>query len=125
MSAEEIFQEIDLDKEQTCVTDIEGSQKEDDIISQKTNFTNLKKDGVQESQNFSSDKINIKRESKFYHEFMQTNKDYFDRIGFRDISDDPIFQLENEVEMKKYVNQNQCEMCNKEISRIFSRNKYW
>lgn len=123
MSIEEGFQEIDLDKLKTNETGFEGSRKENDIFSQKTNFTNLKNENILESNESETCKIN--KESKFYHEFIQSNQDYFDRIGFKDISDDPIFLLENEVEMKKYVNQNQCEICNKEISRIFSRNKFW
>ncbi len=123
MSTQEVFKEIDLDRNQTCETGIEDSQKDDDIISQNTNFTNFKYDKILDVNQ--SQTCKIKKESKFYHEFMQSNQDYFDRIGFKDISDDPIFILENEVEMKKYVNQNQCEICNKEISRIFSRNKFW
>jgi hypothetical protein len=55
---------------------------------------------------------------------MDTNKDFFERIGFKDIKNDPILQLNEEVEMNRYVNNNICEVCKKEISRIFTKIKF-
>jgi hypothetical protein len=60
-------------------------------------------------------------ETKFYYEFMKMNKELFEKLGFKDISSDPIFNLEVEVDPKKGVNN--CEICKKEISRFFSKNK--
>ena len=53
---------------------------------------------------------------------MNSNKDFFEKIGFKDISDDPIFNLVEEVEQ---IKSNKCEICKKEISRYFSKDKYW
>lgn len=64
-------------------------------------------------------------DSKFYTEFMENNKLFFEQIGFKDISDDPIFSLKEEVQMKIDSNMKECEICQKDISRIFSKNKFW
>jgi hypothetical protein len=56
---------------------------------------------------------------------MSSNREIFERIGFKDITNDPIFELTDEVEINKYVNMNICEICNREITRIFSRAKSW
>ncbi len=53
---------------------------------------------------------------------MENNKDFFEKIGFKDISNDQIFELENEVEQNR---SNKCEICRKEVSRYFSKDKYW
>jgi hypothetical protein len=127
MSKEELFEEIELDKNETSDTEkTETIQPDEDMKSEKTNCTNIVENLITTTtttQNFTSSEI--KRESKFYHEFMVTNKDYFERIGFKDISDDAIFDLDAEMEMKKNVNLYECEICKKEISRIFTRNKFW
>jgi hypothetical protein len=64
----------------------------------------------------------ISVENKFYYEFMEGNKEFFEKIGFKDISNDSIFSLEDEVEQ---IRSNKCEICRKEISRYFSKDKYW
>ncbi len=53
---------------------------------------------------------------------MENNREYFEKIGFKDISNDPIFELENQVEQ---IKSNRCEICKKEVSRFFSKDKYW
>jgi hypothetical protein len=61
---------------------------------------------------------------KFYYEFMENNKEFFEKIGFRDISSDSIFSLSKEADAN-LNNCNNCEVCLKEISRIFSKQKFW
>ncbi len=65
------------------------------------------------------------KEQKFYHEFMDNNKEFFEKIGFKDISNDKIFFLSEEQKPRKNANFNMCDICRKEISRFFSTSKYW
>jgi hypothetical protein len=60
---------------------------------------------------------------KFINEFMEVNKEFFEKIGFKDISNDPIFELSNEVEPAK--NSKNCSTCTKELSNFFSKGKFW
>lgn len=78
-----------------------------------------------ETKNSSSENVtnsSIGNELKFYHDFMESNKEFLEKMGFKDISFDPIFELEREVNP---INANAylCEICKKEISRFFSKNK--
>ena len=121
MSNEETFEEIDLDnKMKTSVCEgKELDESEEDSKSELTNFTSA----INEST-FNEISKEKTPESKYYYEFMDSNRDFFERIGFKDISSDPILNLSTEVEMNKnIINTNLCETCKKEISRIFSKNK--
>jgi hypothetical protein len=77
-----------------------------------------------EKQSLSNEK-EFNNLNSFYNDFLQNNKEFFERIGFVNISNDPIFYLDKESEIKKHINTNICEICNKNITRIFSKIKYW
>ncbi len=65
------------------------------------------------------------KEQKFYHEFMDNNKEFFEKIGFKDISTDKIFFLSEEQKPRKNTNSNFCDICKKESLRFFSGLKSW
>lgn len=65
------------------------------------------------------------REQKFYHEFMDNNKEFFEKIGFKDISTDKIFFLSEEQKPRKGANLNSCDLCKREVSRFFTTSKNW
>jgi hypothetical protein len=62
--------------------------------------------------------------TKIYNEFIESNKEFFEKMGFKDISDDIIFTLSQPTEMTRSTD-NSCTSCNKEISRYFSKHKFW
>lgn len=61
--------------------------------------------------------------SNSYENFMNINKDFFSKIGFKDISDDPIFKLDKEAPKNSMTSG--CEICLKEFSRFFKRVRNW
>ena len=66
---------------------------------------------------------NDNKQQKFINEFMEINKEFFEKIGFKDISNDPIFNTSIEVEpLKNFKN---CSTCTKELSSFFSKAKSW
>jgi len=54
---------------------------------------------------------------------MNLNKDFFSKIGFKDISNDPILSLVREVEKNEITPE--CEVCHKEFPRFFKRIRNW
>lgn len=58
---------------------------------------------------------------------MDNNKEFFEKIGFKDISNDKIFYLteEQKPRIREMHSLNKCDICNKEISRFFSSTKNW
>jgi hypothetical protein len=63
------------------------------------------------------------KQQKFINEFMEVNKEFFEKIGFKDISNDLIFTLAAEVEAVK--GNKHCSTCTKEITNFFSKAKSW
>jgi hypothetical protein len=120
MSGEEGFEEINLEHNKLNLNQTFNNSSQDE-----TNNTLIL---VDESQTGNNKKIVSEKEcfsiqSKFYHEFMESNKEFFERLGFKDISNDPIFNLRKEAELKKTLGNN-CEVCKKEITRFFSKDKF-
>jgi len=56
---------------------------------------------------------------------MDNNKEFFEKIGFKDISTDKIFFLSEEQKPRKGANLNMCDICKKEASRFFLGSKNW
>ncbi len=58
---------------------------------------------------------------------MDNNKEFFEKIGFKDISNDKIFNITEEQKPRKVENNsiNKCDICYKEITRYFSSSKNW
>jgi chromosome segregation ATPase len=119
MSEEEGFEEIDLEQNKLKSDPILNSSSQDQTNNTSSDLT----DSFDRNKKIISEKESLNVESKFYYDFMESNKDFFERIGFIDISNDLIFTLKKETEIKK-TSGNSCETCKKEITRFFSKDKF-
>lgn len=74
---------------------------------------------LEQCSQFSTDNIS----ENLFSDFMTNNRDFFERIGFKDITNDPIFYRTTDAEPED-AKAPECKICLEQLSSMFTKQKH-